>query len=317
MSPNQAPAPASGGVLIVGSISVDATTFSSRRPSPGETILGDDFTLVLGGKGANQAVAAGLAGADAHLVGCIGSDVFADLATRGLRDAGVQIDHVLAVPGSTGVAHIRVDDAGENDIVMVPLANSSLSEAQIDAAFDDLGATCRVLLTQLEVPWALTQYAIRLAHAAGLTVILDPAPAAALDDSIWPLVDIVTPNETEASVLTGITVTSEASAVDAGRWFTSRGATNALITMAAAGAVLVTADTVQRFDAIPVDAVDTTAAGDAFAGYLGAALAEGLDLTDAIRLAIAAGALAVTRRGASPSLPHRADVDALLAAAAH
>jgi ribokinase len=313
MSQTQSSAPTPGGVLIVGSITADLTTFSSRLPARGETILGDDFTLVLGGKGANQAVAAGLAGGNARMVGCVGTDLFSDLVTGGLRDAGVNIDHVRAVPGPTGIAHIRVDDSGENDIVMVPLANSSLSEEQIDTAFAEIGAESRVLLTQLEIPWALTQYAIRKAQNAGLTVVLDPAPAAALDDSIWPLVDIVTPNETEASILTGIPVTDEASAIEAGRWFTDRGAASALITMAAAGAVLVTADTVERFDSIPVDAVDTTAAGDAFAGYLGASLADGHDITDAIRRAIAAGALTVTRRGASPSLPHRDDVDALAA----
>jgi ribokinase len=313
MTQTPSSAPATGGVLIVGSITADLTTFSTRLPARGETILGDDFTLVLGGKGANQAVAAGLAGGNAHMVGCVGTDLFSDLVTSGLRDAGVHIDHLRAVPGPTGIAHIRVDDSGENDIVMVPLANSSLSEEQIDTAFADLGTTCKVLLTQLEIPWALTQYAIRKANAAGLTVVLDPAPAATLDEAIWPLVDIVTPNETEASILTGIPVVDEASAIEAGRWFTERGATSALITMAAAGAVLVTADTVERFESIPVDAVDTTAAGDAFAGYLGASLADGFDVTDAIRRAVAAGALAVTRRGASPSLPHRDEVDALAA----
>ena len=129
-------------MLIVGSITADLTTFSSRLPARGETILGDDFTLVLGGKGANQAVAAGLAGGNAHMVGCVGTDLFSDLVTGGLRDAGVHIDHVRTVPGPTGIAHIRVDDSGENDIVMVPLANSALSEPQIDTAFAGIGAQC-------------------------------------------------------------------------------------------------------------------------------------------------------------------------------
>ncbi|MCU1635067.1 MAG: ribokinase [Cryobacterium sp.] len=303
-----------GGVLIVGSITADLTTFSQRLPAGGETILGDDFTLVLGGKGANQAVSAALAGASAHIVGCVGTDLFSGMVTDGLLRAGVNIDHVRRVEGPTGIAHIRVDESGENDIVMVPLANGSLNEEQIDEAFADRAASSRVLLTQLEIPWALTQYAIRKAHQNGLTVVLDPAPAAVLDDEIWPLVDIVTPNETEARILTGIPVTDVESAVSAGRWFINRGARHALVTMAAAGAVLVSGDEVTRFDAIPVTAVDTTAAGDAFAGYLGAALALGNELPDAIRHAIAAGALAVTRRGASPSLPQRADVDALLEA---
>ncbi|GAB3127187.1 ribokinase [Glaciibacter psychrotolerans] len=312
MSQTQSSAP-TGGVLIVGSITADLTTFSTRLPARGETILGEDFTLVLGGKGANQAVAAGLAGGEAHMVACVGTDLFSNLVTDGLRSAGVNIEHVRSVPGPTGIAHIRVDASGENDIVMVPLANAALSEEQIDTAFADRAATSRVLLTQLEIPWALTQYAIRKGHEAGLTVILDPAPAAVLDDAIWPLVDIVTPNETEARILTGVPVTDTDSAIEAGRWFTDRGARYALITMAAAGAVLVSAETTLHFDSFEVDAVDTTAAGDAFAGYLGSSIALGYELPAAISRAIGAGALAVTKRGASPSLPHRDEVDAFLA----
>ncbi len=313
MSQTEASETATGGVLIVGSITADLTTFSDRLPARGETILGDDFTLVLGGKGANQAVAAGLAGAAAHMVACVGTDLFSGLVTDGLRAVGVNIDHVREVPGPTGIAHIRVDSSGENDIVMVPLANEALSEEQIDAAFAVLGSRCSVLLTQLEIPWALTQYAIRAGKKAGLVVILDPAPAAELDDAIWPLVDVVTPNETEARILTGITVVDEETAVRAGRHFTGLGVRYALVTMGSAGAVLVSADSIVRFDSIAVEAVDTTAAGDAFAGYLGASLALGDDLPDAIERAVAAGALTVTKRGASPSLPHRDDVDALLA----
>lgn len=305
---------APGGVLIVGSITADLTTFSSRLPEPGETLLGEDFTLVLGGKGANQAVAAGLAGAETHMVGCIGTDLFSDMVADGLSDAGVDTTHIRKVAGPTGIAHIRVDGAGENDIVMVPLANAALSEEQIDAAFASLGSSVKVLLTQLEIPWALTQYAIRKAHDAGLTVVLDPAPAATLDEAIWPLVDIVTPNETEATILSGIRVTDRESAITAARWFVERGATSALITMASAGSVLVTADDVSFFESVPVKPVDTTAAGDAFAGYLGASLAEGASLADAIRRANAAGALAVTKRGASPSIPHSDEVDELAAA---
>ncbi|MFC6356498.1 ribokinase [Luethyella okanaganae] len=307
------PQGADRGVLIVGSVTADLTTFSHRLPLRGETVLGADFTLVLGGKGANQAIAASRAGAEAHLVACVGTDLFQDLVTNGLREAGVNVDHVRAVDGPTGIAHIRVDDSGENDIVMVPLANDSLDERQVDEAFADRSACSALLLTQLEVPLSLTVHAMRKAHEAGLTVVLDPAPAQVLDLSIWPLVDIVTPNETEATILTNIPVTDADSAVAAGRWFVERGVRSAIITMAAAGAVLVSADETLFFDTIPVTAVDTTAAGDAFAGYLGASIVQGHDLPSAIRRAIAAGAITVTRRGASPSLPGRDDVDALLA----
>lgn len=302
------------GVMIVGSTTVDLTTFSHRLPARGETIHGDAFTLVLGGKGANQAVAVGLAGADAHFVSCVGTDLFHDLVIEALTEAGVNIEHVRDIEGPTGIAHIRVDDSGENDIVMVPLANSSLSAEQIDRAFDELEGRCSVLLTQLEIPAELSSHAVRTARQRGLTVVLDPAPAVPLDESLWQHIDIVTPNETEATILTGIAVIDIASAAEAGAWFLARGAGSALITLAGAGALLVTPEGNTHFASIPVTAVDTTAAGDSFAGYLGASLALGMPLPDAIRRAGAAGAITVTRRGASPSLPHRDEVDALLAA---
>ncbi|MFC7404311.1 ribokinase [Georgenia alba] len=304
------------GVLIVGSITADLTTFSTRLPEPGETFLGDAFTLVLGGKGANQAIAAGRSGAEARMVGCVGDDLFRDLVTDGLSRAGVDITHVRSVPGQTGIAHIRVDASGENDIVMVPLANAALDEAQIDAAFEQYAPSTAVMLTQLEIPFALTMHAIRRAHEAGVRVVLDPAPAHELDDEIWPLVDIVTPNETEAGLLTGVAVTDRDAAVEAGRWFVAKGVGAALVTLAGAGSVLVTADGVTDHAPIPVDVVDTTAAGDAFAGVLAAGLAQGLGRDEAIRRAGAAGALAVTKRGASPSLPTATEIDELLAAPA-
>lgn len=301
-------------VIVVGSMTTDVTTFSERVPERGETILGDEFTLVLGGKGANQAIAAGRAGAPSHIVGCVGDDIFRDIVRAGLEDAGVDTAHVREVAGGgTGIAHIRVDAAGENDIVMVPRANSELSEADIDRAFDAVGSRCAVMLTQLETPYTLTRHAVERAKRDGVTVLLDPAPAHALDDVLWASVDYVTPNETEARLLTGIPVTNRDEAIEAGRWFTDRGAGCALITLAGEGAVAVTADDAVFFPPIRVDVVDTTAAGDAFAGCLAAGLASGLTRDDAIRRAMAAGALAVTTAGASPSIPDKAEIDALLA----
>lgn len=303
-----------GQVLVVGSATVDATSFSRRLPEPGETLLGDAFSLVMGGKGANQAVAAARAGAPVRFVGCVGDDVFAQVVRDGLGEAGVDLTHLRTVPGQTGVAHIRVDGAGENDIVMVPLANSFLSTEQIDTA---LTGTAGVLLTQLETPLPETVHAIRAARAQGLTVVLDPAPAGELDPVIWPLVDVVTPNETEAALLTGAPVGDRDQAVRAGHWFLERGAGAALITLAGAGSVLVTAEGNQDFPPHPVTVVDTTAAGDAFAGYLAATLAAGASLAEAVQRAGAAGALAVTRRGASPSIPPADEVRQLLDGGAH
>ncbi|WP_017203372.1 ribokinase [Microbacterium algeriense] len=300
------------GVVIVGSVTADVTTFSGRLPARGETILGDEFTLMLGGKGANQAVAAGRSGARTSFVGCVGDDLFHDLVVDGLTEAGVDLAHLRTVPGPTGIAHIRVDASAQNDIVMVPLANAALSAEQIDEALAALAPTTSVLLTQLETPSALTAHITARAREHGMTVILDPAPAAELDAALWRSIDIVTPNETEASLISGIEVTDAVSAERAGRWFLDQGVGAAVITLAGQGSCVVTADGATIVPPFPVEAVDTTAAGDAYAGYLGAALANGSSLSDAVRLATAAGALAVTKQGASPSLPHRAEVEAFL-----
>ena len=300
----------SGGVLVIGSITADVTTFSRRLPDPGETILGDDFTLVLGGKGANQAIASALAGADTQMVGCVGTDLFQQLTLGTLSDRGVDVSAVRIVEGPTGVAHIRVDAAGENDIVMVPLANGHLGTEDVDAGIAAARGRATVLLTQLETPVDVTSHAIRSGRAAGLIVILDPAPAAPVDADLWTAIDIVTPNETEARLITGIDVVDIASAGAAGRWFVERGVGCAVVTLGAQGVVVVDADGARHIAAPRVTAVDTTAAGDAFAGYLGAELSHGLTLGEALPRAMAAGALAVTRRGASPSLP---DADAVTA----
>jgi ribokinase len=300
------------GVLVIGSITADVTTFSRRLPHPGETILGDDLTLVLGGKGANQAVAAALAGARTRMVGCVGTDAFTELTRGGLDAYGVDVEAVRVVDGPTGVAHIRVDASGENDIVMVPLANAHLGTDDVDRGVASATGHATVLLTQLETPIEVMVHATRAAHAAGMIAVLDPAPAAPLPDEVWGEIDIVTPNETEATTLTGIPVTDMDSAEQAGQWFVNRGVKHAVITLASKGVVVVDADGPRRFAALPVEAIDTTAAGDAFAGFLGAGLASGQSLDEALPRAMAAGALAVTRRGASPSLPSGADVDAFL-----
>jgi len=299
-------------VMIVGSVNVDLTVFSSRFPKPGETIQGDSFAMVPGGKGANQAVAAGRAGASTVMVGCVGDDVFADVVRENLITSGVDASHVHTVPGPTGVAHIRVDHAGENTIVIVPLANALLSVSHIDTAFEALKNDVSVLLTQLEIPWELTRHAIHKANAHGARVVLDPAPATALDRAIWPLVDIVTPNETEASILSGITVNDQESAIEAARWFITQGVGAVAMTLGSAGCLYVTADSTRVIPPHRVDVVDTTAAGDAFAGYFGANLAAGLTPERALEVANAAGALTVTAPGASPAIPHHQAVHNLL-----
>ena len=311
--------PGNGKVLVIGSITCDLTSFSDRLPQPGETVLGNAFTMVLGGKGANQALAAARAGSQVSLVGCVGDDAFSGLVLGTLAEEKIDTQHVLKTQGPTGIAHIRVDASAENDIVMIPLANSRLSPEHIRRSLGRTAHPAGVALIQLEIPHESALEAARQCKARGITVILDPAPAPAeaLDADFWPHVDIVTPNETEARLITGITVTDQESAIAAGRWFTDRGVQRAVVTLAGAGAVVVertsadsTAVTVQ--EPFSVTAVDTTAAGDAFAGVLGSGLAEGLDWDQSLRRAMAGGALAVTVAGASPSLPQRDAIDAFL-----
>lgn len=296
------------GTVVVGSITADVTAFASRLPVPGETVLGNDVSLVLGGKGANQAVASAHFGVPTWIVGCVGTDAFAAVATEGLATNGVRSDYVRRVDGRTGVAHIRVDAQGQNDIVITPLANTSLSTADIDHALADLAGRVTVMLLQLEVPAEITRYAAHAGAAAGLTVILDPAPAVALDEGIWGEVFITTPNESEATAITGITVTDASSARQAAQWFLRRGTRHVVITLGGAGALYASTAEERYYQPVPVDVVDTTAAGDAFTGTLGAAIAAGEPLSEAIRFSMTAGALAVTKPGASPSLPYREEI---------
>lgn len=300
------------GVLVVGSITADVTAFSQRLPNRGETVLGDDFTLVLGGKGANQAVAAARAGAPTWMAACVGQDPFRDIVLSGLRSHGVTLSEVRTVEGRTGVAHIRVDASGENDIVITPLANADLSTEMVDESIQATQDAVGVLLLQLEVRSEVTCHAAKAGAAAGLTVVLDPAPAQPLPEDVWQYVDVVTPNESEAQALTGVEVGDLDSAERAGAWFLERGVGHAIITLGSAGVMSVTTDRTRHFPAFPVTPVDTTAAGDAFTGCLGAGIAAGMHLDLAIQRGTAAGALATTHPGASPSLPDRQAVDALI-----
>ncbi|CAB4635557.1 unannotated protein [freshwater metagenome] len=295
-------------VLVVGGVSIDLVTFSKRLPNPGESILGDDFKIILGGKGSNQAVAAALAGAHSTLVSSVGTDLFTDFAKDNLGDFGVDTEFVTQVEGPTGIAHIRVDSSSQNNIVVVPLANFKITQSQVETALANR-PNAKVLLTQLEIPWEVNRHAISLARAHGLIVVLDPAPASNPEPTAWDLVNIVTPNESEAESLTGIAVSDETSASKAGAWFLDQGVENAVITMGGSGVVLVNREGSKWFKAPKVDAVDTTAAGDAFAGYLGALLAEGRSLEDAIEVAVKAASISVTKLGASSSLPTRNQVD--------
>ncbi len=303
----------SGAVVVVGSISVDLTVAASPLPRPGETVVGTRFSTVLGGKGANQAVAAARSGATTTMVGAVGRDTFAGLALDALRADHVDVRWVDEVDGATGVAHIRVDArTGENDIVIVPEANGALTPARVEESLAAAAPTSPVVLLQLESPLEVVLATAHRCAGLGLRLVLDPAPATPLPEEVWRGVWLACPNETEAEVLTGTRVTDVRSAERAARWFLERGVRQVVVTRGGRGTVVVGPSGTTDIPAFGVTPVDTTAAGDAFAGALGAAVAAGLAWPVALRRAAAAGALATTKHGASPSLPTAAAVDQYL-----
>jgi ribokinase len=297
-------------IAVVGSLNMDLVVRAPRFAQPGETLTGHRFLTVPGGKGANQAVAAQRLGGTVAMVGCVGEDAFGLAMAQGLADEGIDVTRVDVRGGeASGVALITVDDAGENSIVVVPGANGTLGEADIVLA-DAVIAGAKVLLLQLEVPMAAVLAAARRAREIGAVVVLNAAPAAAVPDALLALVDYLVVNETELFSLAGAGATDLPSAVATLR---ARGARTIVVTLGATGARLIPVDgDALMVRAYTVDVVDSTAAGDAFVGAFGVALAEGADDATALRRGNAAGALAVTRAGAQPSLPTRAELDAWL-----
>ena len=296
-------------IVVVGSLNMDLVVRAPRFARPGETIAGHDARTAPGGKGANQAVAARRAGGRVAMIGCVGDDAFGTTLRQGLADEGIDVAQVAVLPGlPTGVALITVDDAGENTIIVVAGANGGLSTEAIQVASL---ATADVVLLQLEVPMPVVQATLRAAHAARVTTILNAAPARPLERSLLSSVDYLVVNETE---IVEIARGAAAAPEEAARVLQASGARDIVVTLGGAGSLLVP----RKAPAIPVaavrvDVVDTTAAGDAFVGAFAVALAQGADVVKAMRLGSAAGALAVTRAGAQPSLPARADIDRLMA----
>jgi ribokinase len=298
-------------VVILGVFVADTAYRAARQPRLGETVLGESFALGPGGKGSNQAVAAARAGADVTMITRLGRDTFADMALATWAAAGVT-PAVTHDPASyTGAAYIFIEAAtGNNAIIVAPGAAGLISESDIDAQAARI-AGAGVFVTQLEQPLPAALRGLQIAREAGVTTILNPAPAATLPPGMLALCDYVTPNESEAEALTGLPVTTIAEAEEAARALRAMGAGAAIITLGDKGALFHDGQVfvhVPAIDAGPV--VETTGAGDAFNGGLAAALAEGMDPVAAVRFGCATAGISVTRPGTAPAMPSRAEIDA-------
>lgn len=300
-------------IVILGVFVADTAYRAARQPRMGETILGDSFALGPGGKGSNQSVAAARAGGDVTFITRLGRDTFAEMALATWAGAGVKSAVTQDASSYTGAAYIFVDAAtGDNAIIVAPGAAALISESDIDAQAA-LISRAGVFVTQLEQPLPAALRALQIAREAGVTTILNPAPAAPLPTGMLALCDYVTPNESEAEALTGLPVTTVAEAEAAARALCAMGAGAAVITLGAQGALF--HDGTQTVHVPAVSAgpvVETTGAGDAFNGGFAVALAEGADPVAAVRFGCATAGISVTRPGTAPSMPARADIDALL-----
>lgn len=299
-------------ITVVGSSNTDMILRLPRIPRPGESILGGEFSVAAGGKGANQAVAASRLGGRVSLVACLGSDMFGDQALAGFKEAGIDVSCVVRdrqVP--SGTAFIFVDAGGENSIGVANGANARLSVEHIQSASEVIGSA-NVVLLQLENPVDSIAAAAAIGSARGARIILNPAPACPIPAELLRHVSILTPNEHEAALLSGISVDDIPSAARAAAALRNQGPDVVIVTLGAAGAYVLDGDGGRLVPAFKVSPVDTTAAGDTFNGALAVAIAEGKPLLDAVRFGNAAAALSVTRVGAQPSIPTRAEVEALL-----
>ncbi len=296
-------------IVVIGSINMDLVALTPQIPLAGQTLIGTGFATTPGGKGANQAVAVARLGAPVYIVGMVGEDVFGQALVDSLQEAGVATDSVSRVDGPSGIASIAVATRGENSIIVVPGANGRVTPDYLDR-HEALIASAGMVLCQLELPMGTAQHALALCARSGVPVMLDPAPAAPLPDSIWPQITWFTPNETEAALYADGALSAEESA----RLLLARGVSGVVLKRGAEGSyVAVRGGAAHWVPAFNAQAIDTVGAGDCFNGAFAVALTEGLDPWAAARFASAAAAISVTRRGAQASMPTRTEVDQFLA----
>ncbi len=296
-------------IIVIGSSNTDMVIKSRKLPSPGETILGGTFLMNPGGKGANQAVTAARLGGNVTFVTKIGNDVFGNEALAGFNSAKIETKYIVRdLKNPSGVALINVDEYGENSIVVAPGANGTLVPADIkNEIFENINKQ-DIFLMQLEIPVETVKYVSEKACAKGARVILNPAPACWLSDSLFKCLYLITPNETEAGLLTGFEVFDEGSAREAAELLRSKGVQNVVITLGSAGAYILTGSVAMMVPGIQVKAMDTTAAGDIFNGAMAVAISEGQDIVSAVTFANKAAAISVTRMGAQASAPYRHEI---------
>ena len=300
-------------IVVIGSSNTDMVITADHLPGPGETILGGSFFLTPGGKGANQAVAAARMGGNIHFICKTGKDIFGKQSLHLFAEEGIDISHAISDPDNpSGVALITVDKKGENCIVVASGANATLNVDDLEAALPTITHSSIILL-QLEIPLDTVNYIAGIAAEHKIKVILNPAPACKLPDALFNKISIITPNQSEAELMTGITITDMDSAKKAAQKISERGVETVVITMGSKGAVVWDANIFTHIQTIPVDAVDTTAAGDVFNGALAVALTEGKRILQATAWACIASSLSVTKPGAQASIPFKKEVDEFIA----
>jgi ribokinase len=296
------------GILVIGSANMDMVVFTERFPRPGETVLGKQFAMFPGGKGANQAVCCAKLGGKTMFLGKMGKDVFQKKLCSGMKNDGVNLEHLLIdTEEPTGVALITVDDNGQNEIVVASGSNMKLMAADIQAK-KILFSRAEIVLTQLEIPLETVIASAKLAKENGCIFILNPAPGTALPLKLLGLIDFLTPNETELEIISGMKVSDEASAVTAAKSLLKKGIHNIIITLGEKGALIVNPTHEKLIPTRRVPVVDTTAAGDAFNGAFAYSLANGAEVEEAIRFANTAASFSVTRKGAQSSMPSMKEI---------